>query len=142
MQRAMPPQNPLPSEMNDPNQFHYHILGSGGRNNQFCGRNTRGGKKFVQCQIRYKFGPDASYCYYLYTQDPFGISQTFGNFSAHQSDVWTQPGYKSFTSMPLQPSRPISPSPHSQYTLQRPQYFLSFMLTLAFSNAMLPLEYY
>lgn len=95
--------------------------GYGGRNNQFCGRGNRDGGRFiahggrngyrnlVHCQICYKTGHDASYCYYRNTQDPYGGPPFSGNFIAPQSNVWTQPGYMALNYVYLASPRPGNP---------------------------------
>lgn len=118
------PQNPQTSEMNDTNPFNMPTYGFGGR-----GRGNRGGRfrgcgahsgnrNFFQCQICYKPGHDASSFYYFRTQDPYGIPPAYGNLGMHhQSNVWTQPGYRAPNSISFSSPRPVNPSMQSQSSI-------------------------
>lgn len=104
-----------------------------GSGNYFRGKSDCGGRfrgpgacnaniNSVQCQIYYKTGHDANYCYYRHTHDPYGSNTyygapaTYGKYGPNQSNVWTQPGYKAPNHPHLQQSPPMSPSLSSQYS--------------------------
>lgn len=99
------PQNCHTCEMNDPNQFNMPTPGFSGCSSHFRGGRFRGcgarngNRNFVPCHICYKPGHDTNFCYYRHTQDPYGIPPASSNFGMHQSNVWTQPGYRVPNSM-------------------------------------------
>ncbi|CAI8599090.1 unnamed protein product, partial [Vicia faba] len=129
--------NPSPqdSDIPDSSGGNFQSFGRGsysrGRNNRggrFRGRGGRNGyRNSVQCQICYKPGHDASYCYYRHSQDsygvypPYGAPVSFGNFSFSQPNVWTQPGFRAPSSSAVNQARSMAPVMASQYSGARPQ---------------------
>jgi histone deacetylase 1/2 len=102
--------------------------GRGGRGGRNRGRGGRGyGRSFVQCQICYKFGHDASYCYFRLTAPPQadGYGAYGGNYGGNGAppNVWMQNfprapqlGFPPRPSFPSQFNMPKPPSPQAYLT--------------------------
>ncbi|KAK2451889.1 hypothetical protein QL285_010901 [Trifolium repens] len=126
---SYPNQNPnLPANSNGNQQFQYCNDGYGGRSGFFGGRGSRGGRSLgrggrgygrssVQCQICYKPGHDASYCYYRLSGPPqFDGYGAYGGGYGLPSNVWMH-NYP----RPPQPAITNRPSFSPQFGNQRPQ---------------------
>ncbi|MCI46695.1 hypothetical protein A2U01_0067936, partial [Trifolium medium] len=98
----------------------------GARGGRFRGRGGRGnGRGSIQCQICYKNGHDASYCYYRFDgPNPYG----YGGYGAQNGygappNVWMQnlprPSQPNFNARPAFPPQFANPRP------QTPQAYLT-----------------
>ncbi|MCH92348.1 retrovirus-related Pol polyprotein from transposon TNT 1-94, partial [Trifolium medium] len=127
-------QNPnFPNNSNSNPQYQYPGFNNGGRSgaNRGCGGRFRGrggrgnGRSSIQCQICYKNGHDASYCYYRFDgANPYG----YGGYGAQNGygappNVWMRnlprPPQPNFNARPAFPPQFANPRP------QTPQAFLT-----------------
>lgn len=76
-----------------------------------------GQSQFVQCQICYKPGHEASYCCYRHSYEPYGShgsTQQFTSYGGPHSNVWTCPPiHHNATPNALPPLLTIISSMHS-----------------------------